>query len=53
VGPLLDQLTHRCHVFEFRGESYRIRQSMQRQQQMAVSGLATLSILIPKDEELP
>ena len=24
----LDQLTHRCHIFETNGESYRFRESM-------------------------
>jgi hypothetical protein len=28
VAALLDRLTHRCHLLEFRGESYRIRQSL-------------------------
>jgi DNA replication protein DnaC len=26
-GPL-DRLTHRCHIFEMNGESYRFRESM-------------------------
>ncbi len=30
---LLDRLTHRAHIIEFLGESYRFRQRMQRQQQ--------------------
>ena len=25
---LLDRLTHRCHIFEMNGESYRFRESM-------------------------
>jgi DNA replication protein DnaC len=28
VAALLDALTHRCHLLEFRGESYRFRQSL-------------------------
>ena len=28
VGPLLDRLTHRCHIVEFADESYRFRQSL-------------------------
>ncbi|HVA89552.1 MAG TPA: ATP-binding protein, partial [Chloroflexota bacterium] len=28
VAALLDRLTHRCHLLEFQGESYRFRQSM-------------------------
>jgi DNA replication protein DnaC len=31
TSALLDRLTHRCHVLEFSGESYRFRQSLQRQ----------------------
>ena len=38
VGPLLDRLTHRCHIVEFTGESYRFRQSLERQQQIATVG---------------
>jgi DNA replication protein DnaC len=30
-SALLDRLTHRCHILEFAGESYRFRQSLQRQ----------------------
>ena len=28
TAALLDRLTHRCHVFEMNGESYRFRESM-------------------------
>jgi DNA replication protein DnaC len=28
VAALLDRLTHRCHLLEFRRESYRFRQSL-------------------------
>jgi DNA replication protein DnaC len=28
VAALLDRLTHRCHLLEFHGESYRFRQSL-------------------------
>jgi DNA replication protein DnaC len=28
TGALLDRLTHRCHIFEMNGESYRFRESM-------------------------
>ena len=28
IGALLDRLTHRCHIFEMNGESYRFRESM-------------------------
>jgi len=31
TSALLDRLTHRCHILEFKGESYRFRQSLQRQ----------------------
>lgn len=38
VGPLLDRLTHRCHIVQFSGDSYRFRQSLERQQQLAEVG---------------
>ena len=28
TAALLDRLTHRCHIFEMNGESYRFRESM-------------------------
>jgi len=31
TGALLDRLTHRAQIVEFVGESYRLRQSLQRQ----------------------
>jgi DNA replication protein DnaC len=31
TSALLDRLTHRCHILEFAAESYRFRQSLQRQ----------------------
>ncbi len=33
TAALLDRLTHRAHILEFRGESFRFRQRMQRRQQ--------------------
>ncbi len=30
TAALLDRLTHRCHIFEMNGESYRFRESMKR-----------------------
>jgi DNA replication protein DnaC len=38
VGPLLDRLTHRCHIVQFSGDSYRFRQSLERQQELAQAG---------------
>ena len=32
TGALLDRLTHRCHIFEMNGESYRFRESMRDQE---------------------
>ena len=31
TSALLDRLTHRCHILEFAGESFRFRQSLQHQ----------------------
>ncbi len=28
TAALLDRFTHRCHIFEMNGESYRFRESM-------------------------
>jgi DNA replication protein DnaC len=41
VGPLLDRLTHRCHIVQFSGDSYRFRQSLQRQQQQTTANSVT------------
>jgi len=40
TSALLDRLTHRCHILEFAGESYRFRQSLQRQVTLAGSTAA-------------
>jgi DNA replication protein DnaC len=31
TGAALDRLTHRCHILEARGESFRLRDSRRRQ----------------------
>jgi DNA replication protein DnaC len=31
TAALLDRLTHRCHILEMNGESYRFRESMKAQ----------------------
>jgi DNA replication protein DnaC len=38
TSALLDRLTHRCHILEFPGESFRFRQSLQSQTAQAKSG---------------
>jgi len=38
VGATLDRLTHRCHLLEATGESYRLREARRRQQSAAEEG---------------
>jgi DNA replication protein DnaC len=47
TSALLDRLTHRCHILEFAGESYRFRQSLHRQ--AGASTLPTQSAVEPSD----
>jgi DNA replication protein DnaC len=37
-GALVDRLTHHCHMVEFRGQSYRFRQSLARPPETALAG---------------
>ncbi len=34
TGALLDRLTHRCHILEMNGESYRFRESLRRKEKV-------------------
>jgi DNA replication protein DnaC len=45
TSALLDRFTHRCHILEFKGESYRFRQSLH--QQAEASTLPTHSTTEP------
>ena len=40
TAALLDRLTHRCHIFEMNGESYRFRESVKAQKETAKSAAA-------------
>ena len=35
TAALLDRLTHKCHIFEMNGESYRFRESMKTKKEVA------------------
>lgn len=43
TAALLDRLTHRCHLLEFRGSSYRFRQSLAAREGRPDGALATPS----------
>lgn len=43
TSALLDRMTHRCHILEFAGDSFRFRQSLQRQAAQASGNLAAAS----------
>ena len=38
TAALLDRLTHRCHIFEMNGESYRFRESMKAKKETPKKG---------------
>ena len=38
TGALLDRLTHRCHILQFQGESYRFKESQRRLKSKAEGG---------------
>src|SRR5262245_17187168 len=40
VGAMLDRLTHRCHLLEATGESYRLKRARRRRQAAAEGGAA-------------
>jgi DNA replication protein DnaC len=42
TAALLDRITHRCHIFEMNGESYRFRESMRARKGRKAEGAAAL-----------
>ena len=50
TSALLDRLTHRCHILEFSGKSYRFRQSLHRQTE--TSALPALNVVEASDVPL-
>jgi len=40
TAALLDRLTHRCHIFEMNGESYRFRESVKTRKKTNAAGQA-------------
>jgi hypothetical protein len=50
TSALLDRLTHRCHILEFSAESYRFRQSLQRQASQAKIGDQMSSLALESPE---
>ncbi len=52
VSPLLDRLTHSCHIVQFSGDSYRFRQSLERQRELAQAGREAIVELTKDDPGL-
>lgn len=51
TSALLDRLTHRCHILEFAGESYRFRQSLQRQTSQTTMGEPSSNLALEPTEQ--
>ena len=45
TSALLDRFTHRCHILEFKGESYRFRQRLHQQAETAPSATQSVTAL--------
>jgi DNA replication protein DnaC len=52
-GALVDRLTHRCHVIEFRGQSFRFRQSLARQHALPDEALPIPELPVEEAEAAP
>ena len=52
-AALLDHLTHRCHLLQFQGESYRLRESLTARPTLPRARRTTTPPVVPTEEDEP
>jgi len=52
TAALLDRLTHRCHIFEMNGESYRFRESVKAGKKSKPAGPKSASSEEPTEDKV-